>query len=72
MKWITRVPENLVEAKRVIQEADAPEDLEPGYTGKEYRSEYGGVQQRWLLVRSEQAYLREVKTLKKRIQRIRH
>lgn len=69
MKWITRVPEQLTMAKQIIQEIDPLEELEPGYTGKEYRSEYANVQQRWLLVRSEQAYLREVKTLKKWIQK---
>ncbi|MCB1110476.1 MAG: IS1634 family transposase, partial [Chlamydiia bacterium] len=69
MKWMTRVPENLVEAKGIIQEANVLEELEPGYTGKEYRSEYANVKQRWLLVRSEQAYLREAKTLKKWIQK---
>src|SRR5205807_718473 len=69
MKWITRVPEILSEAKKVIQYADPLENLEPGYAGKEFISEYGGVQQRWLLVYSEQAYLRESKTLEKRIQK---
>jgi len=69
MKWITRVPEILSEAKKVIQYADPLEALETGYSGKEFVSEYGGVQQRWLLVYSEQAYLRESKTLEKQIQK---
>lgn len=69
MKWITHVPETLAEAKRVIQYTGPFEDFEPGYQGKEFTSEYGGVKQRWLLVRSEQAYLREEKTLKRRIQK---
>ncbi len=69
MKWITRVPENVSEAKQVIQDVDSLEALEPGYTGKEFTSEYGGVKQRWLLVYSEQAHLREAKTLKKKIQK---
>jgi transposase len=43
------------------------EDLAPGYQGQEFTREYGEVKQRWLLVHSEQAYLREEKTLKKRI-----
>lgn len=38
-------------------------------SGKEFTSEYGAVKQRWLLVYSEQAYLREAKTLKKQIQK---
>jgi transposase len=69
MKWITRVPENLVEAKQIIQYADPLEDLAPGYTGKEFKSEYGDIKQKWLLVCSDQAYLREAKTLKKQIQK---
>lgn len=69
MKWITRVPETLSEAKKLVQYADPLEELETGYSGKEFVSEYGEVQQRWLLVYSEQAYLRESKTLEKQIQK---
>lgn len=67
MKWVSRVPETLSEAKRITQYKGPLEDLEPGYQGKEFKSEYGGVKQRWLLVYSEQAYMREEKTLKKRV-----
>ena len=56
MKWITRVPETLSEAKRIVQYTGPLEDLEPGYQGKEFKVEYGTVKQRWLLVYSEQAY----------------
>lgn len=69
MKWITHVPETLSEAKKIIQYAGPLENLESGYQGKEFSSEYGAVKQRWLLVYSEQAYLREVKTLQKQMQR---
>ena len=69
MKWITRVPETLSEAKKVLQYEGPLETLEPGYCGKEFSSEYGGVKQRWLLVYSEQAYMREEKTLKRQIQK---
>lgn len=67
MKWVSRVPETLSEAKRITQYAGPFEDLEPGYRGEEFKSEYGGVTQRWLLVYSEQAYMREEKTLKRQI-----
>lgn len=67
MRWITRVPEIILEAKKVIQYAGPLEKLEAGYSGKEFFSEYGGVQQRWLLVYSEQSYSRESKTLEKQI-----
>ncbi|MCI0619107.1 IS1634 family transposase, partial [bacterium] len=67
--WYTRVPETLSETKRITQYIGPLEDLESGYQGKEFRSEYGAVEQRWLLVYSEQAYLREEKTLKRQIQK---
>lgn len=69
LKWITRVSETLAEAKKVIQYAEPLEDLDSGYQGKEFTSEYGAVKQRWLLVYSEQAYAREEKTLKRQIQK---
>ena len=67
MKWISRVPEKLIEAKSIIQEDPSMEELEPGYSGREYRKKFAEVEQRWLVVRSEQAYLREVETLKRQI-----
>lgn len=69
MKWITRVPETVSEAKRIAQYTDSLEELEPGYQGKEFKSAYGAVKQRWLLIYSEQAYIREEKTLKRQIQK---
>ncbi len=69
MKWITHVPEKILEAKQIIQYTGPLEELGPGYSGKEFTVEYGGVVQRWLLVYSEQAYVREAKTVKKRIQK---
>jgi len=67
MLSLTRVPETLTEAKKVTQYLGSLENLAPGYQGQEFTSTYGGVEQRWLLVYSEEAYLREEKTLKKRI-----
>lgn len=69
LKWITRVPETLSEAKRITQYIGPLEDLEPGYQGKEFKSEYGAVKQRWLLVYSKQAHIREEKTLRRQIQK---
>jgi len=62
VKFVTRVPETIGEAKTRIQEAEI-ESMEPltgeslteGYRAKECRSEYGGVEQRWLVVYSEEA-----------------
>ena len=41
MKWITRVPESLSEAKQVVQYAEPLEELEAGYSGKEFVSTHG-------------------------------
>jgi transposase len=40
-------------------------ELEPGYSGKEVSCEYAGIQQRWLVVFSQAAQVRELKTLEK-------
>jgi transposase len=67
MLWLMRVPETLAEAKRLVKETtqDQMIELEPGYFGKEVKSEYGGVAQRWLVVFSQAASERELKTLEK-------
>jgi transposase len=67
MLWLMRVPETLAEAKRLVKETTQNQmvELEPGYFGKEVKSEYGGVVQRWLVVFSQAASERELKTLEK-------
>ena len=59
--WLTRVPETLKQAKELVAgtpKADM-QPLEEGYWGKEVTSQYGGIQQRWLIVYSEAAQQRE-------------
>lgn len=67
MLWLMRVPETLAETKRLVKETtqDQMVELEPGYFGKEVKSEYGGVAQRWVVVFSQAASERELKTLEK-------
>jgi transposase len=70
--WVTRVPENIAEAKNLVEKADkeiAWAEGEKGYKTAEYKSFYGGIEQRWLLVFSEQAYEREKNTLEKKLKR---
>lgn len=69
IKWISRVPEKLLIAKELITSSVDLQEIEPGYRVKEVPSTYGGVEQRWLLVCSQQAYDREEKTLKKQVQK---
>ncbi len=65
--WVMRVPETLAQAKKLVKETPAEEmvELELGYSGKEVTCEYAGIQQRWLVMYSLAAQVRELKTLEK-------
>jgi transposase len=68
--WISRVPETITEAKKLTKmdhNAIKWKKLEKGYKYASYESNYGNIKQRWLLVYSEQAYKREVKTFEKNL-----
>lgn len=69
IRWLTRVPETLAEAKRLKMETDrrAMSELPDGYACLEVPSHYGGVAQRWLVVYSPKAAQREEKTLQRRV-----
>lgn len=51
-KWITRVPESLRESKQLVKNIRKEDmlDFGGGYYGKEVKSSYGGVEQRWVVV----------------------
>ena len=70
-RFITRVPQTLKEAKALIKSAStlAFEPISEGYEGAWCRSDYAGISQKWLLVRSQQAQKRERHTLDKRMQK---
>lgn len=68
--WLSRVPETIVEARKLLEkDARVIEwvDCEKGYKTAAYKSHYGEIEQRWLLVYSAQAYQREKKTLAKKL-----
>lgn len=67
--FITRVPQKLVEAKQILKTYQTGDfvHIEGGYLGIWYDSNYGAVQQKWLLVKSEQATKRENHALQKTI-----
>ena len=68
--WLTRVPETITEAKRLVatpSEQFIWAEHDKGYSSACVISEYGGIRQRWLLVSSSQAYEREKKTLLKKM-----
>jgi len=59
--WISRVPDNITEAKGIIENtASSLDGLLPlntgdGYSFRRHESTYGGVAQRWLVIHSEKA-----------------
>lgn len=72
VKWISRVPENMTEAKSLIITTHKDEMnvcSQEGYLHKEFMNSYGGVDQKWFVVYSQQAYDREEKTLEKNIKK---
>lgn len=65
-KWISRVPETIKESQRAIGGKYANwQDLSVGHQYVKLKSEYAGVEQRWIVVFSEERYAREKETLKK-------
>ena len=70
--WLTRVPETIKEAKDLVKKLECDIEwvqLEKGYKIASTTSNYGGIEQRWLLVYSEQAYAREKKTFEKNLEK---
>jgi transposase len=67
--WIMSVPATLKEAKKHLRKADpaAMHDLTEGYLYTPIRSHYAGVEQRWLLIYSEQARTRAEKSVDKEL-----
>ncbi|MBG6240324.1 MAG: IS1634 family transposase [Candidatus Symbiopectobacterium sp. Clec_Harlan] len=67
--FVTRVPLTLKEAKKASANigAELLSPMSEGYHGRWQAADYGGIPQRWLLVRSEQASQREQKTLFKKL-----
>ena len=70
-KWVTRVPETIKKAQIALQSVatEAMTQLANGYAIHATTSQYGGVNQRWLIVYSEQAEQRELRQLDKRVAR---
>jgi transposase len=71
LKWVTRVPETLKEVKEHYRELD-PSQMLPlgkGYTYLPVSSNYADIEQRWLLIHSEQACQRELKTFEKNLEK---
>lgn len=61
LSWLTRVPQTLKEAKRLLSElddADFQQSAVPGYRIAQRQVTYGGILQRWLSIASDDAQTR--------------
>lgn len=70
--FITRVPEVSKESKQAIQNAISKphHQIDSNYSYIETPSEYGSVEQRWIIIKSEHAQQRAKKSAIKKFQRI--
>lgn len=71
LRFITRVPETIKEAKVLCQipkEEFEWTELKDGYSMVNFGSIYGGMRQRWQLIFYEQAFKREQQTLNRKIE----
>jgi len=70
MEWVSRVPATLNEAKAALAQTD-PEQMtrssRDGYRWQEIASEYGGVEQRWLVVLYDPHRQRDLTRLDKQV-----
>lgn len=68
--WLSRVPETIVEARELVELDEQEIDWKPrekGYKTASFSSFYGEIEQRWLLVYSEQFYKREKQTFERKL-----
>jgi transposase len=67
IKWVSRVPDTLSQSKAAIEKTYSNWlPLCEGYDYVPLSSSYGEIDQRWLLIYSQEAYNREIITLKKK------
>ena len=69
--FVTRVPMKLKESKHLIKSLDCDKftPMNDGYQGYWMHSNYAGVKQKWLIVRSEKATKREEATFNKNLKK---
>ena len=70
IKWLTRVSLSIKEAKNLVSnlsESEFKNSEIPGYSWVETESNYGGIKQRWLVVKSEARTQSDLVSLEKKI-----
>jgi transposase len=73
IKWLSRVPLSLAEAKRLVSSITDSELIKSQIKGYSYvvkKSSYANVEQRWLVVESEARNKSDLRQLEKRIQKL--
>lgn len=73
IKWLSRVPLSLAEAKKLVSSIGDSELVKSQIKGYSYvvkRSSYAGVEQRWLVVESDARKKSDLCQLEKRIQKL--
>lgn len=73
MKWLSRVPENIKEAKSLLENSNNPESMiviDKNYSYTPHPSEYGGIKQRWIIVFSKTAFIKEKTTFENKLIKI--
>jgi transposase len=69
LRWLTRVPLSIKAAAILVDEVvELTPSVIKGYSLKESISEYAGIEQRWILVESEQRRNADLKQLAKKIE----
>ena len=72
LSWLTRVPQTLSEAKRLLSaldDTDFEESSVPGYRIAQRQVTYGGILQRWLIIESDDAQMRSSKQQRKTLEK---
>jgi transposase len=67
MKWMTRVPTTVSAAQAILAQADPQSlaSLTAGYRYHEFPANYGGIEQRWVLIYSERRQAQARRTVHK-------
>ena len=72
LRWVSRVPATLTAAKLLLEKMPIEaltDSFLPGYRIAPFCSNYGGVQQRWLVVESQARKVADLKQLEKRLEK---
>ena len=72
MRWISRVPLTVKNAKKLVSEIESDQFTKSQLTGYSYlevKNNYGGIEQRWVVVESEKRRESDLKVMEKRIEK---